>query len=199
MTAITWNILSSTRMKRNWKNTSRFPPLKEVIMIFGFLCLCFRAANALSSVVAIKPGDRVMAILPRIPEFFLMQVACLRTGINFPRPSIEASPLVAVHRLKYKYTLSKRPTTEIFFFLLGKPWILGNRFLVTIRIIFFRWTPKKFRRVCMEFSKHNWATISEAIYPEMLIFGKWVSWTLFFQNILTNPIISEISFLWRHT
>ena len=69
----------------------QIPPLKKVIMIFGFLCLCFRAANALSSVVAIKPGDRVMAILPRIPEFFLMQVACLRTGISFPRPSIEAS------------------------------------------------------------------------------------------------------------
>ena len=33
-------------------------------------------------------------------------------------------------------------------------------------------TPKKFRRVCMEFSKHNWATISETIRPEMLIFGK---------------------------
>ena len=50
----------------------------------------------------------------------------------------------------------------------------------------------------MEFSKHNWATISETICPEMLIFGKWASWTLFFQNILTNPIISEILFLWRH-
>ena len=51
----------------------------------------------------------------------------------------------------------------------------------------------------MEFSKHNWATISETICPEMLIFGKQASWTLFFQNILTNPMISEISFLWRHT
>ena len=51
----------------------------------------------------------------------------------------------------------------------------------------------------MEFSKHNWATISETIFPEMLIFGKQASWALFFQNILTNPIISKISFLWRHT
>ena len=50
----------------------------------------------------------------------------------------------------------------------------------------------------MEFSKHNWATISETSCPEMLIFGKWASWTLFFQNILTNLIISEILFLWRH-
>ena len=51
----------------------------------------------------------------------------------------------------------------------------------------------------MEFSKNNWVTISETICPEMLIFGKWASWTWFFQNILTNPIISEISFLCRHT
>ena len=35
--------------------------------------------------------------------------------------------------------------------------------------------------------------------PKMLIFGKKASWTLFFQNVLTNPIISEISFLWSHT
>ena len=32
--------------------------------------------------------------------------------------------------------------------------------------------PKEFRKVCMEFSKHNWATISETICPEMLIFDK---------------------------
>ena len=64
---------------------------------------------------------------------------------------------------------------------------------------FFWVDPKKIRRVCMEFSKYNWATISETICPEMLIFGKYASWTLFFQNILTNPITPEILFLWRHT
>ena len=32
----------------------------------------------------------------------------------------------------------------------------------------------------------------------MLIFGKYASWMLFFQKILTNPTISEISFLLRH-
>ena len=47
----------------------------------------------------------------------------------------------------------------------------------------------------MEFFKHNWTTILETICPEMLIFGNKASWTLFFQNILTNTIISEISFL----
>ena len=41
----------------------------------------------------------------------------------------------------------------------------------------------------------NWldfTNISETIYPEMLIFGTRASWMLFFQNILTNPIISKI-------
>ena len=51
----------------------------------------------------------------------------------------------------------------------------------------------------MEFYKNNWATILETFCPEMLIFGKKASWTLFFQNMLTKPIISEISFLWCHT
>ena len=51
----------------------------------------------------------------------------------------------------------------------------------------------------MEFYKNNWATILVTICLEMLIFGKKASWTLFFQNMLTKPIISEISFLWRHT
>ena len=50
----------------------------------------------------------------------------------------------------------------------------------------------------MEFCKHNWATISETICPEMLIFGKQASWTLFFQNIRTNTIISEISEMTSH-
>ena len=58
---------------------------------------------------------------------------------------------------------------------------------------------KKLEGFFMEFSKHNWATISETICPEMLVFGKQASWTLFFQNVLTNPRISEISFMWRHT
>ena len=51
----------------------------------------------------------------------------------------------------------------------------------------------------MAFSKYERAAISETICPEMLIVGKYASWTLIFQNILTNPMISEISFLLRHT
>ena len=33
-------------------------------------------------------------------------------------------------------------------------------------LIFWGGRPKKIRRVCMEFSKHNWATISETICPK---------------------------------
>ena len=50
----------------------------------------------------------------------------------------------------------------------------------------------------MESSEHNWANISETICPTMLVFGKKASWMCFFQNILTNPIISQIQFLCRN-
>ena len=56
--------------------------------------------------------------------------------------------------------------------------------------------PKKIRRVCMEFFYYNWATISETIIaPKCSFLASRPPSTLFFQNILTNPIISEISFL----
>ena len=60
---------------------------------------------------------------------------------------------------------------------------------------FFEVDPQKFGRVLYGV----WATILETICPEMLFFGEYASWTLFFQNILINTIISEISFWWRHT
>ena len=44
----------------------------------------------------------------------------------------------------------------------------------------------------MESLEHNWANISETICPEMLFIGKQASWMLFFQNVLTNPINSQI-------
>ena len=44
------------------------------------LSFLFRTANLLCTAASIKPGDRVMAILPTIPEYWLMQAACLRTG-----------------------------------------------------------------------------------------------------------------------
>ena len=45
----------------------------------------------------------------------------------------------------------------------------------------------------MESSEHNWANTSETICPEMLVFGKQAFGCFSFQNILTNPIISQIN------
>ena len=39
-----------------------------------------RAANVLCTTANIKPGDRVLVLVRRIPEYWLMQLACLRTG-----------------------------------------------------------------------------------------------------------------------
>ena len=49
-------------------------------------------------------------------------------------------------------------------------------------------TQAKFRRICVESSEHNWANILEKICPEMLIFRKYASWMLSFQNILRDEL-----------
>ena len=50
----------------------------------------------------------------------------------------------------------------------------------------------KFRRICMESSEQNRTSICKTICPTMLVFGKYTFQMLFFQNIPTNPIISNI-------
>ncbi|XP_014792146.1 PREDICTED: acyl-coenzyme A synthetase ACSM3, mitochondrial-like isoform X2 [Calidris pugnax] len=47
----------------------------------GFLSR--KAANVLTEACGLQRGDRVIAILPRIPEWWLLNVACMRTGIVF--------------------------------------------------------------------------------------------------------------------
>ena len=44
----------------------------------------------------IKTGDRVMAILPRIPEYILMQVTCLKKGISFLSTIYSSKSVLAV-------------------------------------------------------------------------------------------------------
>lgn len=39
-----------------------------------------KAANVLTDPCGLKRGDRVAVILPRIPEWWLVNVACMRTG-----------------------------------------------------------------------------------------------------------------------
>lgn len=39
-----------------------------------------KLANILTEVCALQRGDRVIIILPQIPEWWLANIACLRTG-----------------------------------------------------------------------------------------------------------------------
>ncbi|XP_061848675.1 acyl-coenzyme A synthetase ACSM3, mitochondrial isoform X1 [Colius striatus] len=47
----------------------------------GFLSR--KAANILSETCGLQREDRVIAVLPRVPEWWLVNVACMRTGIVF--------------------------------------------------------------------------------------------------------------------
>lgn len=39
-----------------------------------------KAANVLLEACALQRGDRVIAVLPRVPEWWLLNVACMRAG-----------------------------------------------------------------------------------------------------------------------
>ena len=97
--------------------------------------------------------------------------------------------------------------------LLAKDWHFGASCLWDVGPDVLRWLhadPSKsylvpnlmnrarFRGICMESSRRGWAGVSETIWPELLTFGEWASWTLFFRSILADPVVSQISFLWRH-
>nr|XP_013032475.2 acyl-coenzyme A synthetase ACSM4, mitochondrial-like isoform X1 [Anser cygnoides]XP_013032476.2 acyl-coenzyme A synthetase ACSM4, mitochondrial-like isoform X1 [Anser cygnoides]XP_047916477.1 acyl-coenzyme A synthetase ACSM4, mitochondrial-like isoform X1 [Anser cygnoides]XP_047916488.1 acyl-coenzyme A synthetase ACSM4, mitochondrial-like isoform X1 [Anser cygnoides]XP_047916496.1 acyl-coenzyme A synthetase ACSM4, mitochondrial-like isoform X1 [Anser cygnoides]XP_047916501.1 acyl-coenzyme A len=47
----------------------------------GFLSR--KTANILSETCGLQRGDRVIAVLPRVPEWWLLNVACMRAGIVF--------------------------------------------------------------------------------------------------------------------
>ena len=66
-----------------------------------------------------------------------------------------------------KMSISEQIVSEI----VAQLTLYPEHFIQTL-LIFHGSTQNKIRRVCMEFSKHNWATVSETICPEMLIFGK---------------------------
>lgn len=44
----------------------------------GFLSR--KTANILSEACGLQRGDRMIAVLPRVPEWWLLNVACMRTG-----------------------------------------------------------------------------------------------------------------------
>ncbi|XP_078237360.1 acyl-coenzyme A synthetase ACSM5, mitochondrial isoform X2 [Pogona vitticeps] len=67
----------------------------------GFLAQ--KAANVLSGHCGLKRGDRILTVLPRIPEWWLLQVACMRAGIVF----IPGTSQLTVKDIAYRLQASK--------------------------------------------------------------------------------------------
>ncbi|XP_070811307.1 acyl-coenzyme A synthetase ACSM4, mitochondrial-like [Pituophis catenifer annectens] len=73
---------------------------------WGFEKLGFvsrKAANVLTGPCGLQRGDRVILILPRIPEWWLLTVACIRTGIIF----IPGTPQLTAKDIQYRLQVSK--------------------------------------------------------------------------------------------
>uniref|UniRef100_A0ACB8FLJ9 Acyl-coenzyme A synthetase acsm3, mitochondrial n=1 Tax=Sphaerodactylus townsendi TaxID=933632 RepID=A0ACB8FLJ9_9SAUR len=62
-----------------------------------------KAANVLSDRCGLRKGDRVLVILPRIPEWWLVTVACMRTGIV----AIPGIPQLTAKDIQYRLRFSK--------------------------------------------------------------------------------------------
>ncbi|XP_020655243.3 acyl-coenzyme A synthetase ACSM4, mitochondrial [Pogona vitticeps] len=72
-------------------------------MRWGFEELGFlskKAANVLSGPCNLKRGDRVILILPRIPEWWLLSVASIRTGIVFVPGTLQLTAKDILYRLQ---------------------------------------------------------------------------------------------------
>ena len=66
--------------------------------------------------------------------------------------------------------------------------ILKSRWLGTLDL----------KKIHMASSGHNNGYIPSHICTNTLVFGKWTFFILFFLGIVTNPIISQIYFLWHN-
>uniref|UniRef100_A0ACB8FMH1 Uncharacterized protein n=1 Tax=Sphaerodactylus townsendi TaxID=933632 RepID=A0ACB8FMH1_9SAUR len=62
-----------------------------------------RAANVLSASCDLHKGDRVLVILPRIPEWWVVTVGCMRAGIVF----LPATVLLTAKDILYRLQASK--------------------------------------------------------------------------------------------
>lgn len=47
-----------------------------------------KVANVLSDTCGLQQGDRVIVVLPRVPEWWLVNVACMRTGKSKQRAAL---------------------------------------------------------------------------------------------------------------
>ncbi|CAM5086868.1 unnamed protein product [Natator depressus] len=59
-----------------------------------------KVANVLSEVCGLQKGDRVMLILPRIPEWWLINVACMRTGTVLIPGTTQLTAKDILHRVQ---------------------------------------------------------------------------------------------------
>ncbi|XP_010835714.1 PREDICTED: acyl-coenzyme A synthetase ACSM4, mitochondrial [Bison bison bison] len=72
----------------------------EVKWSFGELgSLSRKAANVLTKPCGLERGDRVAVILPRIPEWWLINVACMRTGLVFMPGTTQLTAKDILYRL----------------------------------------------------------------------------------------------------
>ncbi|NXJ22426.1 ACSM3 synthetase, partial [Dicrurus megarhynchus] len=62
-----------------------------------------KAANVLSEACALQRGDRAVAVLPRVPEWWLLNVACMRAGIVF----IPGTSQLTAKDISYRLQASK--------------------------------------------------------------------------------------------
>ncbi|XP_039715891.1 acyl-coenzyme A synthetase ACSM5, mitochondrial-like isoform X4 [Pteropus medius] len=62
-----------------------------------------KAANVLVGVCGLQPGDRMMLVLPRIPEWWLVNIACMRTGLVF----MPGTTLLTAKDILYRLQASK--------------------------------------------------------------------------------------------
>ncbi|XP_033023945.1 acyl-coenzyme A synthetase ACSM5, mitochondrial-like [Lacerta agilis] len=77
---------------------------KEVKWSFEELgVLSRKAANMLADPCGLQMGDRVMVVLPKVPEWWLMNVACIRTGVVF----IPGTPQLTAKDISYRLQASK--------------------------------------------------------------------------------------------
>ncbi|XP_076997846.1 acyl-coenzyme A synthetase ACSM1, mitochondrial isoform X2 [Tamandua tetradactyla] len=76
----------------------------EVKWSFGEMTdLTCRAANVLSQTCGLQPGDHLLLLLPRVPEWWLVAMSCIRTGIVF----IPATTQLKARDILYRLQLSK--------------------------------------------------------------------------------------------
>uniref|UniRef100_A0A670K3Y4 medium-chain acyl-CoA ligase n=1 Tax=Podarcis muralis TaxID=64176 RepID=A0A670K3Y4_PODMU len=77
---------------------------KEVRWSFEELgVLSRKAANVLSGPCGLQRGDRVVLILPRVPEWWLLNVACIRSGIVF----LPGTPQLTAKDIQYRLQVSQ--------------------------------------------------------------------------------------------